>query len=116
MSSLGVIDTNVSRWDTRCQGITPTRLTGVLPSLPDFDDLHCHDTFEAHQANAGRRVVSCDEAIAAWYGRRLIIRNRKGGIAPYLFLGRTLSGRRITVVILPTDDPQSWLAYTAWDT
>ena len=84
--------------------------------MPTFEHLDCHDNFENHQAGAGRPVIDCEEAIEAWYGRRLIVRNRKTGVAPYLFLGRTLSGRRITVVILATDDPLSWLAYTAWDT
>jgi hypothetical protein len=84
--------------------------------VPTFEELRCHPNFEDHQVAAGRRVVTCDEALDAWYGQRRVVPNRRGHPAPYLMLGRTSSSRRITVVILPTSEEGLWTAYTAWDT
>lgn len=84
--------------------------------MPRFDELECHPNFEEHQAQAGRRVVTCEEAEDAWYGHRSIVPNRRGRAAPYLMIGRTGTKRDITVVLLPTDAAGTWVAYTAWDT
>jgi hypothetical protein len=84
--------------------------------VPRFDDLDCHPRFEQHQADAGRRVVSCEEAIEAWYGRRQIVRNRRDAAGPYLMVGKTYAGRPITVVLQSAQRRGSWVAYTAWDT
>lgn len=84
--------------------------------LPRFDELDCHPNFEEHQAQTGRRVVTCGEAEEAWYSERTIVPNRRGRRAPYLLIGQTGSGRDITVVLLPTDLDGTWVAFTAWDT
>lgn len=84
--------------------------------MPTFDDLICDNAFEPHQAIAGRRVVTCDEAMEAWYGARRIVPNRRRRRGPFLMLGRTLAGRDVTVVLLPSADAGTWVAYTAWDT
>jgi hypothetical protein len=84
--------------------------------VPHFDWLAFHPNFEEHQAEAARRVVTCDEAEEAWWGERKIIRNRKGQRALYLMLGKTRQPRDITVVLFGTDLDDTWLAYTAWDT
>jgi hypothetical protein len=75
-----------------------------------------HPNFEDHQAEAGRRIVSCEEAEEAWWGVRRIVQNRKGQKAAYLMLGTTSEPRDITVVLFGTDLDDTWLAYTAWDT
>jgi hypothetical protein len=84
--------------------------------VPSFDDLIFHSRFEAHQAEAERPIVSEGEAEEVWYRKRRIVRNKKSGRGPYLMIGRTEAGRGITVVLLTTDDPGVWCAYTAWDT
>ena len=84
--------------------------------MPRFDDLVFHPRFEDHQAEAGRPPVTIGEALEAWYGERSVVRNRKRRRAPYLVLGSASGGRDITVVILPTAQDGTWLAYTAWDT
>lgn len=84
--------------------------------MPRFDELECDPNFEEHQAQTGCRVVTCDEAEEAWYGRRSIVPNRRGRTAPYLLIGTTGAGRDVTVVLLPTDEDGKWVAYTAWDT
>lgn len=84
--------------------------------MPEFVELVFHPRFEEHQAEAGRRVVTEEEALEAWYGRRRIVRNRKKANGPYLMLGRTMNGRDITMVLLTTPRPAVWCGYTAWDT
>ena len=84
--------------------------------MPRFDLLAFHPRFEEHQSEAGRRVVTAVEALDAWYGKRTMIRDRKGRRGPYLMLGSTSGGRDITVVVLTTAEEGTWLAYTAWDT
>jgi hypothetical protein len=84
--------------------------------MPTFHDLVFHVDFEAHQSAAGRRVVTIDEAEDAWYGRRTFVANRSRRAAQYLMLGHTAGGRNVTVVLLATSDPGTWVAYTAWDT
>lgn len=84
--------------------------------MPTFDDLVFHPDFEAHQSAAGRRVVTVGEADDAWYGQRTFVRNRRRRAATFLMLGRTTGGRDITVVVLRTAIPGTWVAYTAWDT
>jgi hypothetical protein len=82
--------------------------------MPNFDWLAFHPRFEDHQAESGRRVVTCDEAEEAWWGEREIVPNRKGARAPYLMLGTTREPRDITVVLFGTDLDDTWLAYTGW--
>jgi hypothetical protein len=82
--------------------------------VPEFDWLAFHPRFEDHQEDAGRRVVTCDEAEEAWWGERKIARNRTRGRAPYLMIGMTREPRKITVVLFGTDLDDTWLAYTAW--
>ena len=84
--------------------------------VPRFDVLVFHPRFEDHQAEAGRRVVTTEEALAAWQGPRTIVRNRRRRKGSYLMIGSTGAGRDITVVLLATAEPSTWLAYTAWDT
>ena len=84
--------------------------------MPTFDDLVFHPSFEDHQLAAGRRVVTAEEAYDAWYGERTFVRNRRRRAATYLMLGRTSGGREVTVVVLGTTAPDTWVAYTAWDT
>jgi hypothetical protein len=84
--------------------------------MPAFDDLVFHPDFEAHQSAAGRRVVTVEEADDAWYGERIFVRNRRRRAATYLMLGRTTGGREVTIVVLGTAVPGTWVAYTAWDT
>jgi hypothetical protein len=84
--------------------------------VPRFDFLTFHPAFEDHQHEAGRPVITMEEALDAWYGERLVVRNRKGRRGPYLMIGSTGSGRDITVVLLATAEEGTWLAYTAWDT
>jgi len=81
-----------------------------------FDDLVFHPDFEGHQSAAGRRVVTVVEADQAWYGQRTFVRNRRRRAGRYLMIGRTDRGRNITVVVLGTANPGTWVAYTAWDT
>jgi len=81
--------------------------------MPRFDDRRFHPYFEDHQAAAGRRVVTEDEADEVWFGdQRTFIRNRKRA-GSYLMRGLTRGGRHITVVCLVTADG-AWELYTAW--
>lgn len=83
--------------------------------MPRFDFILFHERFEDHQAEADRRIVSESEVDEIWYGNRQFVRNlRRSG--SYLMVGATSAGRAVTVVVLSTNDPESWLAYTAWDT
>jgi hypothetical protein len=84
--------------------------------LPTFDLLEFHATYEEHQAQAGRSVVSRSETLEAWSGDRQIVRNKKGRRGKYLMLGCTEAGRAITVVLVETSHSATWMAYTAWDT
>lgn len=84
--------------------------------MPRFDVLVFHPSFEDHQSEAGRRVVTMEEALDAWYGSRAIVPNRRGRRGPYLMVGSTVEGRDITVVLLATAEKGAWLADTAWDT
>jgi hypothetical protein len=80
-----------------------------------FLDLYCHGNFEDHQAAAGREVVTCDDALEAWVGEdRVIVPNKSGRAAPYLFRGVIANGRGITVAILESTPYGAWMAYTAW--
>lgn len=78
-----------------------------------FDTPVFHQSFEDHQEAAGRRVVTAEEAEDVWYGERRFIRNTKRQGA-FLMRGLTRGGRDITVVVLPTGEPTTWLLYTAW--
>ena len=89
---------------------------GQRKSVAHFDWLAFHPNFEDHQAEAGRSIVTCEEADQAWFGEREVAPNRRSGRARYLMLGKMLYGRRITVVLFGTDLDDTWLAYTAWDT
>ena len=84
--------------------------------LNDFIWLACHPNFEEHQAGSGRRPITCEEADEAWYLQHQIVPNRKTQPAPYLMIGETERRRPITVVLFGTGAPDTWLAYTAWDT
>lgn len=85
--------------------------------MAEFSELEFHPDFEDHQAAAGRRVVTESEAEEAWYGVRAFVPNRRTRSgAPYLMIGATAGGRRITVVLLRTRRRGVWRAYTAWDT
>jgi hypothetical protein len=84
--------------------------------MPTFHDLVFHVDFEAHQSAADRRVVTIDEAEDAWYGGRTFVANRRRRAALYLMLGHTAGSRDVTVVLLATSDPGTWVACTAWDT
>lgn len=84
--------------------------------MPHFDWLAFHPNFEDHQAEAGRPVVTCEEADEAWWDNREIVPNRKAQRGKYLMVGLTLRGRGITVILFGTDLDDTWLAYTAWDT
>lgn len=48
-----------------------------------------------------------------WYGERVFIANTKRR-GSYLMRGSTRGGRHVTVVVLPTGYPGTWLVYTAW--
>jgi len=81
--------------------------------VPRFRRPLFHDNFEDHQAAAGRRVVTQEEAEDVWFARREFYANTKRR-GSYLMRGLTPAGRSITVVILPTADPETWLLFTAW--
>ena len=81
--------------------------------MQHFDYRVFHENFEDHQAASGRRVVSEDEVDEVWWGTRRFTRNhRRPGT--FLMEGLTTAGRPITVVVLATSDPLTWLIYTAW--
>lgn len=81
--------------------------------MPRFDTPVYHPNFEDHQQQAGRVVVTEAEVDDVWYAARRFVANQKRQ-GSYLMMGLTRGGRPITVVILPTGDPTSWLVYTAW--
>jgi hypothetical protein len=81
--------------------------------LPRFDHLLPHPNFEDHQVGAGRRPVTFDETEEVWYGDRRFVPNRKRP-GSFLMQGLTRAGRPVTVLVLPTPDSTTWLAYTAW--
>lgn len=81
-----------------------------------FDTPLPHPNFEDHQAGEDRRVVTFEDVEDVWYeefAERFFVPNRKRQ-GSYLMYGLTRGRRPITVVILPTGDPTTWLVYTAW--
>lgn len=84
--------------------------------MPPFLDLVFHENFEEHQALAGRRVVTREEVLEVWDGRRQLVPNRKSRSGQYLMVGYTNAGRAVTVALFELRPAGTWLAHTAWDT
>jgi hypothetical protein len=55
------------------------------------------------------------EVYEAFFGRRVTIRNRKERAGSHRLIGRTDSGRILTVPIRESEDKGIWDAKTAWD-
>jgi len=83
--------------------------------VPDFDDLEISDEFEAHQAAAGRPVVTGREVLQVWDNGFIARRNHRGQPDTRMLIGFTDGGRRATVIVRRTG-PGRWLVFTAWDT
>jgi len=84
--------------------------------VPSFDELVFHENFEEHQAQAGRPVVTREEALEAWDGRRRMVPNRRSQRGQYLMVGYTSASRAVTVLLFEIRPLGWWLGYTAWDT
>lgn len=80
-----------------------------------FDDLEISDEFQAHQAAAGRPVVTNREALQVWDNGFTARRNPHGQPDTRMLIGVTDGGRRVTIMARQVVSGQ-WLAYTAWDT
>lgn len=52
------------------------------------------------------------QAVAA--NDHVLARNRKGRAASHLLVGRDDQGRCLAMPVVPTDDPRTWRAITAW--
>lgn len=83
--------------------------------MPTYLELVIADDFEDHQAKARRRIVAVREALEVWDNGFLPRRNGRGAADTRLLIGRTLAGRRVTIVARHLGEG-SWFAYTAWDT
>jgi hypothetical protein len=73
------------------------------------------DDFEEHQARAGRRVVTPNEAQQVWDNGFLPRRNVRGASDTRLLIGETDGGRAVTLVARHIGDGV-WLTFTGWDT
>ena len=82
--------------------------------MPRFDDLVPSDEFEAHQAAAGRRVVTGREALQVWDNGFTARRNPHGEPDTRMLIGDTDGGRRVTIIVRQMA-PGQWYAFTAWD-
>lgn len=83
--------------------------------MPEFHELLVDDSFEEHQALAGRPVVAAREALQVWDNGFLVRRNVRGRPDTRLLIGATDGGRRVTLVARHLGQGL-WLTYTAWDT
>lgn len=83
--------------------------------MPRYVEQLIADDFEAHQAQAGRRIVTVREAQEVWDGGFLPRHNVRGDANTRLLIGRTDAGRRVTMVARHLGDG-GWLTFTAWDT
>lgn len=83
--------------------------------MPRFDELVIGDEFEAHQAAAGRRVVTSREALQAWENGFTARHNPRGQPDTRMLIGVTGGGRRVTIIARQIGLGQ-WYAFTAWDT
>jgi hypothetical protein len=61
-------------------------------------------------------VVTCDEAKEVWDAGFEYRGNRTGRTAEWLAIGRTATGRLVTISVIWDDDFSIWVAYNAWDT
>jgi hypothetical protein len=83
--------------------------------VPTYREQVIADEFEAHQARAGRPIVTAREAQQVWDGGFVPRRNAGGTADTRLLLGRTDGGRRVTLVSRHQGEG-TWFTYTAWDT
>ncbi len=83
--------------------------------VPTYAEQVIADEFEEHQRRAGRRAVTAGEAQEIWDNGFLPRRNVRGPANTRLLIGRTVGGRRVTLVSRHLGDG-IWLTYTAWDT
>jgi hypothetical protein len=83
--------------------------------VPRYDELVIADEFEGHQARTGRRIVTAVEAQEIWDNGFTARRNRRGALDTRLLIGRTNSGREVTLVARHLGGGD-WIAFTAWDT
>jgi hypothetical protein len=83
--------------------------------VPRFDDLEISDDFEAHQAAAGRPVITDAEALQVWDKGFTVRRNPHGHLDTRLLIGLTDGGRQVTLVAREIR-PGLWFTYTAWKT
>jgi hypothetical protein len=83
--------------------------------VPNFGEQAIADSFEEHQAHAGRPIVTAGEAQQVWDNGFLPRRNVRGDPDTRLLIGNTDGGRRVTLVSRHLGDG-NWFTYTAWDT
>ena len=83
--------------------------------MPNFSEQVIADEFEDHQADAGRAVVTANEAQQVWDNGFLPRRNARGDPDTRLLIGSTDGGRRVTLVSRHLGDG-NWFTYPAWDT
>jgi hypothetical protein len=83
--------------------------------VPRYVEQLIADDFEAHQARAGRPIVSAREAQEVWDNGFLPRRNARGAEDTRLLIGRTNGGRRATLVARHVGDG-IWWTFTAWET
>ena len=60
------------------------------------------------------RGITRRDLVDVLAGRHVITRNRKDRAASHVLIGWDGQGRCLAVPILPTDDPSTWQAFTAW--
>jgi uncharacterized DUF497 family protein len=76
---------------------------------------------EAAIDKLGARGISISEAEQMIWNRHVVIRNRRGSAARpqrnirRLLIGRSDSGRFLTLVIEVTVEPTTWLLITGWE-
>lgn len=77
---------------------------------------------EAALDKLGRRAIATDEAEQLPRNRHVILPNVRGREGPRrqprerrLLIGRSDGGRILTLVIEQTNDPESWLIITGWE-
>ncbi len=76
---------------------------------------------EAAIDKLGARGISVSEAEQMLWNRYVVVRNRRGGVVRpqrsirRLLIGRSDSGRLLTLVIEETVEPTTWLLITGWE-
>jgi uncharacterized DUF497 family protein len=78
----------------------------------DVESFEWDDGNTAHCAAHGVWPEDLEDALFS--GEYVVVRNRKTGTAPYLFIGRDRSGRCVAAPIVQATETGVWRPISAW--